>query len=139
MQDLISDAVLIETIQKCELYAATQKKIEVIMANGIFQISLTRQNNRMGLSVLNCRQDIKPYIRLNMHGDDGVELVKAEEEDTSIYMLSGLPTKNTRNAQSAFHELLNECITLVKPTKDILSVSNTLANVEESVNPPNRD
>ena len=108
----LKNEVLSEILTNCDSYVKEQCLLGEIISKAMFQISLARQYDRNSLTVYNCRQDIDASIRLQLSDKNTYEINKSPNDKDPIFYISGMPTKNTRNAQKLFIDALNIVIKL---------------------------
>lgn len=110
-------------LRDIDSYTNVQAKVADLMSKGIFQMAMARQYDRSCKQVVDSlRQDIDAKITLAVNEEGRTVAEEVADAIDPLYYFSGIPSRNARNAQSAFAEVLQLVVELSDIAKNILSI-----------------
>jgi len=122
MRKELPDDETIDLITNCNTYLLKHLELEEIFSKAWFQLMLAKRSNRQFQLSL-CREELDPKVKIS-EDSEGIFQMELEKAvgDPALYM-SGMPSVNTRNAQSLFQDALKVILTIANNAKKIRKAS----------------
>ena len=112
----------IELIDECHSYTKMQHQLSEIIAQGFFQLALSRKSGQIRTDPSNLREDFDAHIRISSEeGEINTKLISEDdkEEFNPILLITAMPNVHLFKAQKSFKLALLKIVECAKYVRSI--------------------